>query len=111
MAGILSETPTSGNTCYNSNNQSQFLTSSINKGQNALNINYMLATTRLCFTPSLRAKSNEFFYKWISNRERYDQIIEIISFIKQNNKIPRSNDIQSFKVIWFKFFNKLFKTK
>ncbi len=50
------------------------------------------------FVPSLRLKSNEFFYKWISDKERGDQLNEIISFIKAHNRIPKANDLQSFKV-------------
>ena len=50
------------------------------------------------FVPSLRMKSNEFFYKWISGRERGEQLTEIISFIKAHNRIPKSNELQSFKV-------------
>lgn len=47
--------------------------------------------------PSLRMKSNEFFFKWITDRERGDQLNEIIGFIKANNRIPKPTDLQ-FKV-------------
>lgn len=78
---------------------SQFITTSLNH-QYATNSTGMLASqvAQPKFIPSLRLKSNEFFYKWISDKERGEQLNEIISFIKANNRIPKLNDLQSFKV-------------
>jgi len=47
--------------------------------------------------PSLRIKTNELFYKWFSEAERSEQIREVMNFIKTTNKIPKLNDLQSFK--------------
>jgi hypothetical protein len=47
--------------------------------------------------PSLRIKTNELFYKWFSEGERSDQIKEVINYIKTTNKIPKLNDLQTFK--------------
>ena len=47
--------------------------------------------------PSLRIKTNELFYKWFSEAERSEQIREVMNFIKTTNKIPKLNDLHSFK--------------
>jgi len=41
---------------------------------------------------SLRLKTNDFFYKWITKPERSEQLQEAIDFIKSTNKIPKLND-------------------
>ena len=47
--------------------------------------------------PSLRIKTNELFYRWFSEAERNEQIREVINFIKTTNKVPKTNDLQSFR--------------
>jgi len=47
--------------------------------------------------PSLRIKTNELFYRWFSESERSEQIREVMNYIKTTNKIPKLNDLQSFK--------------
>jgi hypothetical protein len=49
------------------------------------------------FTPSLKVKTNELFYKWLSSKERTEQLKEAIAFIKNNNKIPKITDLETFK--------------
>ena len=47
--------------------------------------------------PSLRIKTNELFYKWFSEADRCEQLKEVMSFIKSTNKMPKLNDLQSFR--------------
>ena len=118
MAGIVPSaniltagSPMSAGNSYTSNNQSQFLTSSINNNiyyhQVPSGIKQTVATTK--FVPSTRIKTNEFFFKWISDKNK-EQLQEVANFIKLNNRIPKPNDLQSFKVIerflLFKFLAK-----
>ncbi len=63
------------------------------------------------FCPSLRLKSNEFFYKWISDKERGDQLNEIIAFIKAHNRIPKTNELQTFKVCLINFIKSSFLSR
>ena len=42
-------------------------------------------------------KTNELFYRWFSEPERYEQIREIIHFIKTSGKMPKLSDLQTFK--------------
>lgn len=85
------QSPSSSSQFINSNNFNQQFVN----GSNSMTAS-LLNPPR--FVPSLRMKSNEFFYKWISGRERGEQLTEIISFIKANNRIPKSNELQFFKV-------------
>ena len=94
---------------YNSTHHvpSQFLTSTsynkqINSPQNntssqSSSLDGSTAMSQIKLVPSLRVKSNEFFFKWITDKERGDQLNEIIGFIKANNRIPKASDLQ-FKV-------------
>jgi hypothetical protein len=47
--------------------------------------------------PSIKVKTNEFFYKWFSSKERTEQLKEAINFIKSTNKIPKLTDLESYK--------------
>ena len=75
----------------NSNQQQQQLTTTNN------NNNFKVI-------PSLRLKTNELFFRYLSDKERQAQIKEIIAYIKLNNSIPKINELASFintKVIIF----------
>ncbi len=53
------------------------------------------------FLPSVRLKTNELFYKWLSETQRSDQIKELIRLIK-SGQISKQNETQSvFKVSQF----------
>jgi hypothetical protein len=56
---------------------------------NYLNKNYPI--------PSLRTKTNELFYKWFSEPDRHEQLKEVISFIKTTNRMPKLNELQTFR--------------
>jgi hypothetical protein len=51
--------------------------------------------------PSIKVKTNELFYKWLSSKERTEQLKEAIAFIKNNNKIPKITDLETFKNVSF----------
>ena len=90
----------------NSNSYNQQLNSpknSSNPQNSSLNNGSAAAMNQTRLVPSLRMKSNEFFFKWITDRERGDQLNEIIGFIKANNRIPKPTDLQ-FKVSYFVLF-------
>ena len=77
----------------NNSNQQQLTTTTNNNNNNNFKV-----------IPSLRLKTNELFYRYLSDKERQDQIKEIITYIKQNNSIPKINELASFintKVIIF----------
>jgi hypothetical protein len=80
--------------------KSNFLSSSSssNKKNNSTNQQQLTTTTNNNFKviPSLRLKTNELFYRYLSDKERQDQIKEIINYIKQNNSIPKINELASF---------------
>lgn len=56
----------------------------------------------MMLAPSLRVKTNELFYKWLSSRERAEQLREAINIIKNTNRVPRITDLESFKIVIFK---------
>lgn len=87
----------------NSNSYSQQLNSPKNSSHNS-SLSNGSAMNRAKLVPSLRMKSNEFFFKWITDRERGDQLNEIIGFIKANNRIPKPTDLQ-FKVSCFEVYS------
>ncbi|CAF0808674.1 unnamed protein product [Brachionus calyciflorus] len=47
--------------------------------------------------PSLKSKTNELFYRWLSRPERTEQIKEVINIIRNSNRIPRLNELKSYK--------------
>jgi hypothetical protein len=49
--------------------------------------------------PSLRIKTNELFYKWFSEHQRYEQLREIISYMKATGKVPKLSELNSFKTV------------
>jgi hypothetical protein len=61
--------------------------------------------------PSLRIKTNELFYRWFSESERSEQLREVMNFIKTTNKIPKLNDLQSFKNVSKNFSLRLEENK
>ena len=99
-------------TNHNNNFKSTFLTSSNNSCQ--INSNNIISSTHnnnnnnnnnkknhqpvnsFKIVPSLRIKTNELFYKYLSDKERTEQIKEIINYIKQNNQVPKINELQTF---------------
>lgn len=89
--------------------KSNFLSSSSSSSNKKNNSNQQQLTTttnnnNFKVIPSLRLKTNELFYRYLSDKERQDQIKEIITYIKQNNSIPKINELASFintKVIIF----------
>jgi len=101
----------------NSNFKSTFLTSSMNSSiNNNSNNNNSIGSSsskkhhhqqpvnHFKIMPSLRIKTNELFYRYLSDKDRTDQIKEIIAFIKQNNLIPKITDLQSFSKVNRLFF-------
>lgn len=49
-------------------------------------------------TPSLKLKTNELFYKWLTESDRNDQLKDLIDLIK-NGKVTKLNELQAcFKV-------------
>ena len=55
-------------------------------------------------SPSLKVKTNELFYKWLSSKERTEQLKEAIQFIRNTNKIPKITELESFKNVIQKNF-------
>lgn len=50
--------------------------------------------------PSIKIKTNELFYKWISQNEKFEQLAEAINFITINNRLPKSCDLKSLKNVY-----------
>ena len=56
-----------------------------------------LSPTNLSYVPSLRLKTSEFMFKWMS-MPRGELILEALEFVKSQNKIPKPTDLVSYKV-------------
>lgn len=58
--------------------------------------------------PSLKTKTNELFYRWLSRPERTEQLKEVINIIRSSNRIPKITELKSYKNVFFvnkkKFF-------
>lgn len=86
----------------NSNFKTSFLTSPSN---NSCLVNTQISkrnsqpVSNFKILPSLRIKTNELFFKYLADKDKTDQIKEIISFIKQNNAIPKLTELQSFNKV------------
>lgn len=64
-----------------------------NVGNGASNVRHLL--------PSIKIKTNELFYKWLSQPDRTEQIAEAINFIKQNNKVPKFAELKSARNVFY----------
>ena len=87
------------NNSINSNNNMNVSNSSLNQSAKIvmhLNNNNG-ASQSVKVSPSIKVKTNELFYKWLSSKERTEQLKEAIYFIKSTNKIPKLTDLESFK--------------
>ncbi|RNA40148.1 hypothetical protein BpHYR1_052384 [Brachionus plicatilis] len=47
--------------------------------------------------PSLKTKTNELFYRWLSRPERTEQLKEVIYIIRTSNRIPKQTELKSYK--------------
>lgn len=74
--------------------QQQTMSSTIITTNNNNNTNNNTTTTRHLL-PSIKIKTNELFYKWLSQTDKTEQLNEAISYIKSNNKVPKFNELKS----------------
>lgn len=45
--------------------------------------------------PSIKIKTNELFYKWLSQTDKTEQLNEVINFIRMHNKTPKYNELKT----------------
>ena len=92
----MSSSSSTGSSKPINNFQNQFIPNSNNNTNNS-SINGQYSVNKN-LAPNIRNKANEYFYRWFSENGRSAQLQEIITFIKTNNKIPKLNELQSYKV-------------
>ena len=52
--------------------------------------------------PSIKIKTNELFYKWLSQTDKTEQLNEVINFIRMHNKTPKYHELKSVRNVSLK---------